>query len=140
MYIVRADRLNEVHRDLRRLVHQIEAIQRNPAEAWHVLPFNVFVLEGLRTKERQRRLFSSGASKTMKSRHLTGHAVDLAPYADFDGNGVFEVSWHWPHYNVLAAVVKLAARQIEIPVEWGGDWITFKDGPHWQLPTWKYPA
>lgn len=92
------------------------------------------VLEGLRTIERQRELYESGASKTMNSRHLTGHAVDIAPYV----NGA--ISWHWPYYYELADVVKSAANDLRIPLEWGGDWAKFKDGPHWQLPWKDYPA
>ena len=64
----------------------------------------------------------------MNSRHLTGHAVDIAPYV----HG--EVSWHWPHYHVLAPVVKECAADLGVEIEWGGDWTRFKDGPHWQLP------
>lgn len=86
------------------------------------------VLEGLRTMERQRQLVASGASKTLRSRHLTGHAVDLAPLEN--GN----VSWAWPLYYRLAPIVKAAAAELGTPIEWGGDWRTFKDGPHWQLP------
>lgn len=89
--------------------------------------------------ERQKSLVASGASKTMRSRHLTGHAIDLAPVLDTDGDGTVEVSWHWPHYDRLAEIVKAAADELQIPVEWGGDWSTFKDGPHWQLPWGLYP-
>ena len=60
------------------------------------------VNEGLRTLERQRRLVASGASQTLNSKHLKqadgfGHAVDLVPWGDFDGNGTSEISWHWGH-------------------------------------------
>lgn len=91
------------------------------------------VLEGLRTLERQKLLLAKGASKTMKSRHLTGHAVDLAPMIDG------AVSWDWPLYHRLAPFVKKAAIDLGRPLEWGGDWRTFKDGPHWQLPWGAYP-
>ena len=92
------------------------------------------VLEGIRTIERQRELVASGASQTMRSRHLTGHAVDLA--AMVGG----EVRWDWPLYHKLAISVKEAARQLGCPIEWGGDWKgDFKDGPHWQLPWREYP-
>jgi len=90
-------------------------------------PFFV-VLEGLRTEARQRELLAAGASRTMKSRHLTGHAVDLG--AVVGG----EVRWDWPLYGRLAEVVKGAAELERVKVEWGGDWPRFRDGPHWQLP------
>ncbi|MFV1484536.1 MULTISPECIES: M15 family metallopeptidase [unclassified Phaeobacter] len=90
-------------------------------------PVDFTVLEGLRTKERQRQLVKSGASKTMNSRHLTGHAIDVAPLL----NG--EVSWDWPLYHQIAPVIKDAAEELAVDIEWGGDWTSFKDGPHWQL-------
>ena len=98
------------------------------------------VLEGVRTMERQKQLLAQGATTTLKSRHLTGHAVDIAPFLDTDGDGDKEVSWHWPHYSALASVMKASAKAVSVPIEWGGDWRTFKDGPHWQLPWKQYPG
>lgn len=92
------------------------------------------VLEGMRTLDRQKQLVKSGASKTLNSRHLTGHAVDIAP---IDGKG--QVSWDWPLYHKLAPVVKQSAKELGTPLEWGGDWKSFKDGPHWQLPFAQFP-
>ena len=91
------------------------------------------VIEGLRTRERQRYLVEKGASKTMNSRHLTGHAVDLAPIVDG------QVSWDWKHFYPIAEAMKQAAKIKSVPIEWGGDWAKFRDGPHWQLPRGKYP-
>ena len=96
------------------------------------------VLEVLRTVARQKELVAKGASKTMKSRHLPGadglsRAVDIAP---LDGG---QVSWAWPTYFNLAPIIKQAAKDVGVPIEWGGDWRTFKDGPHWQLPWKDYP-
>ena len=91
------------------------------------------IIEGLRTLERQKQLVASGASKTLNSRHLDGHAVDIAPYVGG------EIRWDWPLYYKLAKAMKAAAKEVGVPVEWGGDWIRFKDGPHWQLPWGKYP-
>ena len=86
------------------------------------------VIEGLRTLERQKVLYAAGATKTLKSRHLTGHAVDLAPYI----NG--SIRWDWPLFYKIADAMKAASKELGIPLEWGGDWKSFKDGPHWQLP------
>jgi peptidoglycan L-alanyl-D-glutamate endopeptidase CwlK len=116
-------RLNGVHPDLARVVHK--------AAAMSDLDFTV--LEGLRTLERQKMLFAQHATKTMRSRHLDGHAVDLAPML----NG--EISWDWPLYHRLAGIVKAAAQLEGVQIEWGGDWRTFRDGPHWQLPWAAYP-
>jgi peptidoglycan L-alanyl-D-glutamate endopeptidase CwlK len=120
------ERLIGVHPDL------VAVIER----AIEITPIDFTVLEGRRNIERQKQLVASGASTTMNSRHLTGHAVDIAP---LDPNG-HTVSWHWPHYHKLAPAVKQAARELGVPIEWGGNWIRFKDGPHWQLPFRKYPA
>ena len=112
-------RLAGVHPDLVRVVERAASMIDEP--------FFV-VLEGLRTEARQRELLAAGASRTMRSRHLTGHAVDLG--AVVGG----EVRWDWPLYNRLAEVVKGAAELERVKVEWGGDWPRFRDGPHWQLP------
>lgn len=117
-------RLVGVHPDL------VKVIER----AIEITPVDFTVLEGLRTVARQKRLVASGASKTMRSRHLTGHAVDIAP---LEGG---KVSWAWPLYYQLAPAVKRAAAEVGVPIEWGGDWRSFKDGPHWQLPWRKYPG
>jgi peptidoglycan L-alanyl-D-glutamate endopeptidase CwlK len=114
-------RLEGVHPDLVRVVKKAAAMS----------PLDFTVLEGLRTLDRQRQLMSAGATKTMNSRHLTGHAVDIAPMI----GGT--VRWDWPLYHQLAAVVKDAAKAENVPIQWGGDWRTFKDGPHWELP-WKF--
>lgn len=92
------------------------------------------VIEGLRTVERQRQLVAQGASKTMNSRHITGHAVDIVPHRP-DGVLAFD----WPLYHRLAPVIKEAARELGVPIAWGGDWVSFKDGPHWELPRGAYP-
>lgn len=69
----------------------------------------------------------------MRSRHLTGHAVDLAAKV---GN---EVRWDWPLYHKLAAAMKRAAHEVGVQIEWGGSWKSFPDGPHFQLPWKAYP-
>jgi peptidoglycan L-alanyl-D-glutamate endopeptidase CwlK len=116
-------RLQGVHPDLVRVVKKAAAMS----------PLDFTVLEGLRTVDRQRQLMASGATRTMNSRHLTGHAVDLAPMI----GGT--VRWDWPLYHQLAAIVKDAAKAENVPIQWGGDWRTFKDGPHWELPWKQYP-
>jgi peptidoglycan L-alanyl-D-glutamate endopeptidase CwlK len=116
-------RLKGVHPDLVRVVRR----------AIEISPIDFTVLEGKRTVERQRELFAKKATRTMRSRHIHGFAVDLAPLI----NG--EVRWDWPLYNQLSKVVKQAAKDVKVPVEWGGDWTSFKDGPHWQLPHKLYP-
>jgi peptidoglycan L-alanyl-D-glutamate endopeptidase CwlK len=115
-------RLQGVHPDLVRVVHR----------AIRITPIDFVVLEGLRTEARQRELVAAGASRTMRSRHLTGHAVDIAPW-------VGTVRWDWPLFHQLAPAIKQAAKDEGVPVNWGGDWRTFKDGPHWELARSRYP-
>lgn len=112
-----------VHPDLVKVVKR--AIQ--------ITDIDFTVIEGMRTVARQKQLVAKGASKTMNSRHLTGHAVDVVPMQDG------KISWDWPLYYKLAKVMKKAAKDVGVTLEWGGDWKSFKDGPHWQLPFSKYP-
>jgi peptidoglycan L-alanyl-D-glutamate endopeptidase CwlK len=109
--------------------------------ALEISPLDFVVIEGLRTKERQRELVAKGASRTMKSRHLTGHAVDLVPLLDLDRDGKVETTemFNWPLMRQLAVHIKQAAKDVHVPIEWGGDWTSFPDGPHWQLPAKAYP-
>jgi len=117
------------------------------------------VHDGIRTLEEQKILVKSGASQTLDSRHITGHAVDLVPFI----NG--KLRWEWnPIYNIAEAV-RMVAKENDIPIRWGGAWdITlteteaspedlvadyvarrrkagkraFIDGPHFELPKSKY--
>lgn len=111
------NRLEGVHPDLVKVIEL--AITRSPVD--------FVVVEGLRTPERQKELFDKGASKTLNSRHLTGHAVDIAPVVDG------RVRWDWPLYHRIAPVVKQCAEELGVEIEWGGDWKSFPDGPHFEL-------
>ena len=91
------------------------------------------VLEGLRSPERQQTLVASGASQTLNSRHITGHAVDLGAWVDN------QVDWSWPLYAKIANAMKAAAKELGVAIVWGGDWRTFKDGPHFELDRKFYP-
>lgn len=115
-------RLQGVHPDL------VKVVKR----AIEISPVDFTVTEGLRTLERQKQLVAKGASKTMNSRHLTGNAVDISPLVDG------KVSWDWKFYHPMADAMKKAAKELNVPIEWGGDWKTFKDGPHFQLPRAEY--
>ena len=86
--------------------------------------------EGLRSVERQKKLVATGKSTTMNSRHITGHAVDLFPYP---------VSWDWEYFYPIADAMKTAAKELDVDLEWGGDWKSFPDGPHFQLSWENYP-
>lgn len=91
------------------------------------------VVEGLRTIEKQREYFEAGKSKTMNSRHLDGHAIDLAPVVGG------RVSWDSDDFMPIISAMKSAAMDLGIDIECGGEWLTFKDYPHHQLTWSKYP-
>lgn len=96
-------------------------------------PVDFGVLEGLRSKGRQQELYVAGASRSMNSRHLTGHAVDLGAFL----RG--ELRWDWPLYDRIYRVMNEAARDLGVHMTWGGSWANFKDGPHYELPWGTYP-
>lgn len=118
------DRLSGVHPDL------VAVVKR----AIEITEVDFAVLEGVRSKARQEQLCKQKATKTMNSRHLTGHAVDLGAYVGGS------VRWDWPLYYQIADAMKAAAEELEVPLTWGGDWKTFPDGPHFELPWADYPA
>lgn len=118
------DRLSGVHPDL------VAVVKR----ALEITEVDFAVLEGVRSRARQEQLFKQKATKTMNSRHLTGHAVDLGAYVGGS------IRWDWPLYYQIADAMKAAAAELDIPLTWGGDWKTFPDGPHFELPWAQYPA
>ena len=117
------DRLVGVHPDLVRVVEA--AIART------LIDF--MVTEGLRTRERHAALVRAGASRTLNSRHLTGHAVDVCALVDG------KVRWDWPLYPRISGAFKAAALALDVPIVWGGDWPRLRDGPHFELDRSRYP-
>lgn len=115
--------LQDVHCDLQSVVNR----------AIKITTIDFTVIEGVRTKERQKKLVERGASQTLNSRHLTGHAVDLVPWVDGG------LSWHWSDFDPLAAAMKEAAEEQMVPITWGGEWQNFPDGAHFQLSWEDYP-
>ena len=85
------------------------------------------VTEGIRTLDRQTELFKKGLSKTMKSKHLIGRAVDLVAYVDG------KVSWEKEDYYPIALAMERAAIELNVKIKWGGDFKSFFDGPHFEL-------
>ena len=133
------DNLKNVNTDLVRVVKR----------AIEITEIDFTVIEGLRTEERQRELVRKGASKTMDSRHLTGHAVDIVPLVDG------KISWNFNYYYPLAKAMAQAATELGVNVRWGGAWTNirnkkgtpqqwvqeyyngggkFQDGPHFEIP------
>lgn len=116
-------RLDGVHPRLVALVREAAALS----------PVDFMVTEGLRTPQRQAALVRAGASRTMRSRHLTGHAVDVAALVDG------EVRWDWQLYPRIASAFKAAAARQGTAIVWGGDWMSLKDGPHFELDRKVFP-
>lgn len=114
--------LQGVHPDLIKVVQMLD-----------LMGADVYVLDGVRTVEEQRKLMGSKTTTTMNSRHLTGHAVDLGVILDG------KITWEYHRYEDLAMKVKEAAKEVGVSIEWGGDWKTLKDGDHFQLPWAQYP-
>ena len=93
----------------------------------------LIVTEGVRSKERQAQLYAAGASMTMDSRHLTGHAVDLAVIIGG------KPDWSWPPLHRLGPLMESNARALGVKLIWGGRWTSLKDGPHFELDRRYYP-
>lgn len=115
--------LQGVHPDLVRVVER----------AIKITKVDFTVIEGLRSPSRQAELVKAGASRTSNSRHLTGHAVDVAAYVGG------EIRWDWPLYPQIAEAFKQAAKEEGVALVWGGDWPRLRDGPHFELSWGAYP-
>ena len=113
-----------IHPDLRRLADK----------ALELSSIDFGVSEGLRSMERQRHLVDIGASHTLSSRHLTGHAIDVFPWVDGD------VRWDWPLFYEIREGFVRANMATDIPFVWGGSWSSFPDGPHFELSRRIYRA
>lgn len=117
------DNLNGVHPDL------VKVAER----ALEITPIDFVITEGRRSPSRQEVLYKSGASSTLNSRHITGHAIDFA--ALLEG----KVEWAWPLYEQIGKSFKQAAKDLGVRVVWGGDWKKLRDGPHIELDRSEYP-
>lgn len=93
-----------------------------------ISPLSFKITEGLRSTERQKELYAQGATKTLNSKHLEGLAVDI-----FVNPPKGEEPWKFEHFQIVSKYVKMAANALGVKVIWGGDWKTFKDGPHFEL-------
>lgn len=86
------------------------------------------VTEGIRTLERQKMLVATGKSKTLRSYHLVGDAIDFYPYYD----GKVQVQASLSKFKIIADAFKAAATELGMRITWGGDW-KWIDGPHIQV-------
>lgn len=97
------------------------------------------VQQGVRSLAEQKKNVARGASQTLNSRHLRQGKDNLAKAVDLVALKGRSVSYDWPLYYQIADAMKKAAKQLGIPIIWGGDWKRFKDGPHFELPRKLYP-
>ena len=123
------DNLAGVHPDLVKVAHKCVEITA----------VDFIITEGVRTVERQKALVRAGAAQTMNSRHIPGGPKNLGHAFDVAAVVAGDVRWDWPLYERIAVAMKMAAQMVDVPIEWGGDWRSFKDGPHYQLPWSRYP-
>ena len=104
--------------------------------ACETMPFDVTVLEGLRSYERQQELLKQGATKVSVSRHMSGNALDIAPYP---------IDWNdLERFQIVAEHIFKAAEELGIVIRWSGTWersftkpvkwAKFLDAPHFELP------
>lgn len=96
------------------------------------------VIEGLRTIEKQRENVRKGVSKTMDSRHLTGHAVDILPSSIKPG-----MDWELHYFMPVLKAIKQAGDELGVPLRFGVNWKSdpslpietkFIDAPHVEIP------
>lgn len=107
-------------------------IKKLMVEAIKTSPIDFSIIETIRTVEAQKINVSKGVSKTMKSRHIPSvnksglcEAVDIAPYP---------IDWkNIEKFIDLSKHIKKIAASLGIKIQYGGDWKTFKDYPHYEL-------
>lgn len=99
---------------------------------------NFIVIAGLRSAADEEKAVASGHSTTLHSRHLADKA-GLAAAVDLAAVRLGAIVWEPSFYPPIAMAMKAAARQLGVDIQWGGDWITFKDWGHFQLPWESYP-
>lgn len=137
--------LGTVHPELQRLAHRTLEIS----------PLDFTVIQGLRTRDQQARLFGQGrtaaqmraqglpihyaqpnasvVTKTMTSNHMSGLALDFAPYV----KGIIlpqrPTAAEIDLFRRIANAFKAAGKEMGLAVTWGGDWKSFRDYPHIEL-------
>lgn len=105
------------------------------------------VVEGFRTKERQRVLYNQGRTTdgpkvtwTMNSKHCQGLAVDLVPWV----NG--KIDWTaGKNFDEINRAMTQAAHQLGFNIRWGADWDSDgkprekgeTDSPHFEMAAGK---
>lgn len=120
--------LAHVHPDLVKIVRRAAETTAQP----------FVVIHGLRTADQEAKNVADGASQTMHSRHLP-NAQGLACAVDVMAVRNSAPDWTAADYQPIAAAMFAAAHELNLLVEWGGNWKTLKDWGHFQLPWAVYP-
>ena len=134
-------KMKRLHSHMKAVTYRASEILRDEKS-----PIDFRVGECERTVETQERYLKTGRSTTMNSRHIIKRMKEDGVYQDrcaaIDLIALVDnkVTWNWPAYHVIARVMKQAAAELGVPITWGGDWKTFKDGPHFQLNWDAYPV
>ena len=105
-------------RSLQKLEGVDEALQETVKLAIQKTKIDFGVICGMRNLKEQEALVAKGASKTMKSKHLEGKAVDLMAYIDG------RASWELKLYDDIADAMKEASKETEVDLRWGACWTT----------------
>ena len=103
-------------RSLQKLEGVDEALQETVKLAIQKTKIDFGVICGMRTVKEQEALVAKGASKTMKSKHLEGKAVDLMAYIDG------RASWELNLYDEIADAMKEASKETEVDLRWRVRW------------------
>ena len=95
-------------------------------KALELTPIDFGITEGIRSNQRQRELVEQGKSKTLKSKHIEGKAIDIVCYVSG------RVTWELQYYQIVANAFGIASHQLGINIRWGGSWIVndFSLNPH----------
>lgn len=116
------EEMSDIHPDLRKLCDKALRLSKH----------DFIIIDGRRTLAEQRKHFNNGASKTMKSRHLHGFAVDFVPLIGG------KIRWEPVYFKPIGLAFDKASKQLRIPIVWGGNW-RWKDWGHIELDKKKYP-
>ncbi|UOY92909.1 M15 family metallopeptidase [Ectobacillus sp. JY-23] len=87
---------------------------------------DILIYETLRTLETQKIYLARGATKTLKSYHLKGQALDVVPIINGKDEWSRSAYLQEPYASAIAYAKQLG-------FEWGGDWKDFVDHPHLQF-------
>lgn len=106
----------ETHQTLVNLIGLQPQLPPVVLRALELTPIGFTVIQGLRTLDEQKADLAAGKSKTLKSRHLTGQAVDFCALVNGKGD------WQPCHYYPIVLAFRQASVELKTPLTWGGVW------------------